>query len=179
MRTEIQIAGFGGQGIVLTGLLLGKAAALYDGKQAVFTQSYGPEARGGASCANVVISDAPIDFPLVTRPDILVCMFQEAYAKFRPGLKKGGTLILDSGLVRPSPMDASAPSIFATRLAEELGKKIVANVVMFGYLVGLTRAVSFAAAEKAIASTVKAKTVTLNLKAFALGLDQVRSKAAR
>ena len=117
MRTEIQIAGFGGQGIVLTGLLLGKAAALYDGKQAVFTQSYGPEARGGASCANVVISDAPIDFPLVTRPDVLVCMFQEAYAKFRPGLKKGGTLILDSCPVRTSPMDASAPWIFATRLA--------------------------------------------------------------
>ncbi|MFH1723887.1 MAG: 2-oxoacid:acceptor oxidoreductase family protein [Elusimicrobiota bacterium] len=176
MRTEIQIAGFGGQGMVLAGMLLGKAASLYDGKEAVFTQSYGPEARGGASCANVVIEDIPVDFPLVTKPDILVAMFQEAYAKYRPRLKKGGTLILDTGLVKPETADRKCAGLPATRVAEELGRRIVANVVMFGYVVGLTGVISREAAEKAIHSTVKPKTVNLNLKAFAAGFDRAREK---
>ncbi|MFA6244954.1 MAG: 2-oxoacid:acceptor oxidoreductase family protein, partial [Candidatus Hydrogenedentales bacterium] len=81
--TEVRISGYGGQGVVLAGMLLGKAASLHDGKCAVFTQSYGPEARGGASCADVVVSDNPIDYPLVSRADVLVALFQEAYVRLR------------------------------------------------------------------------------------------------
>ncbi|UCH87563.1 MAG: 2-oxoacid:acceptor oxidoreductase family protein, partial [Dehalococcoidia bacterium] len=88
MRHEIRVAGFGGQGMILAGLLIGKAAALYDGKEAVFTQSYGPEARGGASNADVIIDDDPIDYPLVTHPDHFVAMFQEAYERYRPKMVK-------------------------------------------------------------------------------------------
>ncbi|MAG57050.1 MAG: 2-oxoglutarate ferredoxin oxidoreductase subunit gamma [Planctomycetes bacterium] len=172
MRTEVQVAGFGGQGIVLTGMLLGKAASLHDRREVVLTQSYGPEARGGSSSTNIIISDEPVDYLLVTRPDILVCMFQEAYATLRPRLREDGTLILDTGLVEPDPADARCAGLPATQIADELGRRIVANVVMFGYLVGHTRVVSREAAEKAIASTVKPKTVNLNLKAFATGLEK-------
>lgn len=177
MRTEIQIAGFGGQGMILTGTLLGKAAALHDNKYAVLTQSYGPEARGGASCANVVISDKPIDFPLAAEPDILAAMFTEAYAKYRPRMKKTGTLILDTSLVKPTPADKNCAGVKATQIAEKLGRRIVANVVMFGYLVGLTKCVSRESAEKAISTTVKAKTINLNMKAFAAGFDEAVKRA--
>src|SRR3990170_4993194 len=82
MRQEVRLAGFGGQGIILAGYVLGKAAALYDGKNAILTQSYGPEARGGACSAELVISDEPIDYPLLSQPDFLVCMSQEAFSKY-------------------------------------------------------------------------------------------------
>ncbi len=167
--TEVRISGYGGQGVVLAGMLLGKAASLHDGKCAVFTQSYGPEARGGASCADVVVSDNPIDYPLVSRADVLVALFQEAYVRFRPTLKPEGILILESDLVHPHESLGRYHSIPATRMAEELGRKVVANVVVLGYLVGLTRVVSRAAAEAAIRQTVKPKTVELNLRAFDAG----------
>lgn len=104
---QVRIAGYGGQGVVLAGMLLGRAASLYDGKEAVFMQSYGPEARGGASSADVIISDTPVDYPLVTEPDVLMCLFQEAYMCYRKGLKPGGLLILESDLVKPTEGDYS------------------------------------------------------------------------
>ena len=174
--TQIRIGGYGGQGIILTGMLLGKAASLFDGKHAVFTQSYGPEARGGASSADVVISDSPIDYPLVTEPDILVALFQEAYTRFRPKLKAGGTLILEHDLVHPVEGDEKACRIPATRMATELGKRIVTNVVVFGYTVGKTGVVSREAAEKAIEVTVKPKTIELNMQAFSAGFDLAAQK---
>ncbi|MBI5095427.1 MAG: 2-oxoacid:acceptor oxidoreductase family protein [Candidatus Hydrogenedentes bacterium] len=176
--TQIRIAGYGGQGIILTGMLLGKAASLFDGKHAVFTQSYGPEARGGASSADVVISDGPIDYPLVIEPDILVALFQEAYMRFRPQLKPGGTLILENDLVHPSAGDENASRIPATRMATELGKRIVTNVVVFGYTVGKTGVVSRDAAEKAIEATVKPKTIELNLRAFNAGFELATQEVA-
>ncbi len=165
---QIRIAGYGGQGVILTGMLLGKAASLYDGKEAVFTQSYGPEARGGASSADVVISKDPIDYPLVTEPDILVALFQEAYMRYRPTLKPGGVLIIESDLVHTNG-DANVVGLPASRIAEDLGRRIVANVVVFGFLVGKTGIVSQEAAIKAIKATVKPKTFDLNLKAFTAG----------
>ncbi len=165
---QIRIAGYGGQGVILTGMLLGKAASLYDAKEAVFTQSYGPEARGGASSADVVISSEPIDYPLVSEPDILVALFQEAYTRYRPMLKPGGTLIVESDLVHTNG-DANVAGLPASRMAESIGRRIVANVVVFGYLVGKTHVVSREAAEKAIEATVKPKTRELNMKAFAAG----------
>ena len=172
--TEVRISGYGGQGIVLMGMLLGKAASLFDDKDAVFTQSYGPEARGGASCADVVVSGDPIDYPLVSKPDILVALFKEAYARYRPTLKQGGTLILDPDLVKPSDIEGEYHAIRATHLADELGRRIVANVVTLGFLIGHTQVVSTDAVLQAIETTVRPKFVDLNKQAFQLGLDQVQ-----
>lgn len=171
MRQEVRLAGYGGQGIVLAGLLLGKAAALYDGKEAVFTQSYGPEARGGASNADVVIADAPVDYPLVTRPDCLVVMFQEAYERYRPSLVEDGLLVLDQDLVKPGGGERKFRAIPATRLAEGLGKKIAANVVMLGFFTAVSGLVSREAAEAALRSTIAPRHLELNLRAFATGYD--------
>ncbi len=170
MRKEIRLSGFGGQGIGLAGHILGKAAALYQGLEAVMTQSYGPEARGGASSANIVIADRRIDYPFVQRPDVLVALSQEAYTRFRPQTGPDTLVIIDEGLVTPEHGDAIA-GIPATRLAEELGRRIVANMVMLGFFASVSHLIDREALEKAIETTVPAKTLDLNLKAFATGFE--------
>jgi 2-oxoglutarate ferredoxin oxidoreductase subunit gamma len=175
--TEIRISGYGGQGVVLAGLLLGKAAALYDGKSAVFTQSYGPEARGGASCADVIISDSPVDYPLVTHPGILVALFQEAYVRYRPQMRPGGVLILESDLVRTGENEGPYCALPATKIADKLGRRIVANVVVLGYVIGKTGIVRREAVEEAIRSTVKKKTIDLNISAFEAGYAYAQSQS--
>lgn len=169
-RHEVRLAGFGGQGIVLSGYILGKAAALYDGKDAVFSQSYGPEARGGACAAEVVIDDETVDYPMLLRPDVLVLMSQEAAAKYSGDLADDATVLIDEGLVEP---DASRPAHGAplTSIAEGLGRKVVANIAMLGFLTGATGLVSRAAMEEAIRTTVPAKTIDLNLQAFDKGFE--------
>ena len=120
-RMQVRFGGFGGQGIVLAGRLLGKAASLYDGKEAVFTQAYGPEARGGASRADVIIADEPVDYPYVTQPDVLAVLFQEAYIKFSGDLPPGALLIVEEDLVTPAA-GASAVALPAARIADEAGQ---------------------------------------------------------
>jgi 2-oxoglutarate ferredoxin oxidoreductase subunit gamma len=178
MRHEIRVAGFGGQGVIMAGLLIGKAAALYDGKEAVFTQSYGPEARGGASNANIIISDEPIDYPLVTHPDHLFAMFQEAYERFRPSLVEGGTLLIESDLVKPAPDEGPYRGIPATRIAEELGRRIVANVVAVGFFSGATGLISAEAGEQAVRNTFRPRLVDLNVKAFNAGYEYAKKQEA-
>jgi 2-oxoglutarate ferredoxin oxidoreductase subunit gamma len=178
MRHDIRVAGFGGQGMLLAGLLIGKAAALYDGKEAVLTQSYGPEARGGASNADVIISDEPIDYPLITDPDYFVAMFQEAYERYRPSLVKDGVLLIESDLVKPSPDEGPYRGIPATRIAEELGRRIVANVVMVGFFSGATGLISPQAGEQSIRNTLRPRLVDLNLKAFNAGYDYAKKQEA-
>jgi len=168
MRTEIRISGFGGQGVALAGVILGKALTIYSDYEAVMTQSYGPEARGGASSANLVVSDEPIDYPFVQHPDILVALSQEAYTQFRPTARDGVVLLIDEDLVIPLENDEPY-CIPSTRLAEKLGRRVVTNVVMVGYFTAVTGLLSREAVEKAIADTVKPKTLSLNLKAFEVG----------
>jgi len=178
MRHDIRVAGFGGQGMLLAGLLIGKAAALYDGKEAVLTQSYGPEARGGAGNADVIIDDDPIDYPLVTRPDYFVAMFQEAYERYRPVMVKDGILLIESDLVKPWPDEGPYRGIPATRVAEELGRRIVANVVMVGFFSGATGLISAHAGEQAIRNTLRPRLVDLNLKAFNAGYEYAKKQEA-
>ena len=178
MRHDIRVAGFGGQGMLLAGLLIGKAAALYDGKEAVLTQSYGPEARGGASNADVIIDDDPIDYPLVAHPDHFVAMFQEAYERYRPSMVKDGILLIESDLVKPSADEGPYRGIPATRIAEELGRRIVANVVMVGFFSGATGLISPQAGEQAIRNTLRPRLVDLNLKAFNAGYDYAKKQEA-
>ncbi|HSF81386.1 MAG TPA: 2-oxoacid:acceptor oxidoreductase family protein [Anaerolineales bacterium] len=170
MRREIRIAGFGGQGIGLTGFILGKALALYDGKEAVMTQAYGPEARGGASSANIVTADESIDYPFVQQPDILVALSQEAYTRFRPTARPQALILIEQDLVMPEAAD-QVRAVPATRLAEELGRRIVTNLVMLGFFTAVSGLVSRQAVEQAIQTTVKPATIPLNLQAFATGYD--------
>ena len=171
MRQEVRLGGFGGQGIILAGYILGKAAALYDGKEAVFTQSYGPEARGGACSAELVISDEVIDYPMVSRPDILVLMSQEAFTKYGSAVAEGAQLIVDTDLVEGATGKEWLLHIPATRLAGELGNRMVANVIMLGFLSAATGVVRREALEEAIRTTVRPGLLELNLKAFACGFE--------
>ncbi len=175
MRKEIKIAGFGGQGVGLAGFILGKALTLYDGKDAVMTQSYGPEARGGASSANIVVADEPIDYPFVQQPDILVALSQEAYDKFHPTVKKNAMILIDEDLVNGSDQ-GDFYRIPCTKLAEDLGRRIVANVVMLGYFTSVAGVVSRTAMEEAIADSVKPKTIPLNMRAFEAGYQYALNK---
>lgn len=172
-RTEIRIAGFGGQGVVLAGVLLGTAAAVTDGRRAVQTQSYGAAARGGGARSEVVISDEPIVYPRVTHPDTMVAMSEEAMRKYGPDMRPRGFLFIDSDLVKNvNRDDVRVVGVPASNLAtQELGKTIVANLVMLGVLVAKTGVVSVAGMEAAIRENVPPKTIDLNLKAFRRGLE--------
>jgi len=176
MRTEIRISGFGGQGVGLAGNIVGKAISIYDGREAVMTQAYGPEARGGASSANIVASERSIDYPFVQNPDILIALSQEAYTKFRPDAKPDALILIDDGLVHPFE-DDQPYGIPATHLAEELGRRIVTNMVMLGFFTAVTKAVSREAMEEAIKSSVKEKFIELNLNAFETGFDYIKEKS--
>lgn len=171
--TEIRVAGFGGQGVILSAIVLGKAASIYQGEFATMTQNFGPEARGGACSAQLMLSDQPVLYPYVTQPDVLVVMSQEAYTKFAPELKDNGTLLIERDLVRVSEMPAQTRiySIPATRIAEELGKRMVLNIVMVGFFAAVTQLVGADAVRKAIADSVPASFRELNLKAFDKGYE--------
>ena len=137
--TEIRIAGFGGQGVILAGMVMGKAAAIHDGKFATLTQSFGPEARGSACSAQLIVSDEPILYPYITQPDILVVMSQESIARFVPDLKPSGMLLYEQDLIH---LDHATQGlrhfgIPATRFAEGLGRKLVLNMVMVGFVTAL------------------------------------------
>jgi 2-oxoglutarate ferredoxin oxidoreductase subunit gamma len=171
--TEIRIAGFGGQGVILSAIILGKAASIYEGGFATMTQSFGPEARGGACSAQLVLSGSPVLYPYVTRPNILVVMSQEAYTKFVPELKDGGTLIVERDLVRVTDLKPNTRlySIPATRLAEELGKRMVLNSVMVGFFAAVTHLLGKDAVCKAVADSVPPSFRELNLQAFEKGFE--------
>ena len=175
--TDVRFGGVGGQGIVLAGRLLGKAASLYDGKDAVCTQSYGPEARGGASRADVVISEDRVDYPFVIDADVLAVFFQEAYLSFRKRVRPDGLVLADEMLVKPEGDDANLHLVPATRIAEDLGTRMAANVVMLGYLVGATNVVNLEAVEQAIRTTLKPRILDLNLKALDAGVKLAQERA--
>ena len=173
-RYEVRLSGSGGQGLILAGKILAEAAALYENKNATQSQSYGPEARGGASRSEVIISDGDIDFPKATALDILLCLTQEACDKYVQDLKADGLLIADSKFVKSMP-NGSYRVIGApiSEMAEcTIGKPVVANMVALGYIVGATQLVSSASAERAISARVPRGSEELNLRAFRLGLSE-------
>jgi len=171
--TEIRIAGFGGQGVILSAIVLGKAASIYQDGFATMTQNFGPEARGGACSAQLVLSGTPVLYPYVAKPDIMVVMSQEAYARFVPELKDGGTLIVEQDLVRVDDLkgDIKVYSVPATRIAEELGKRMVLNSVMVGFFTAVTHLLEPDAVRKAVADSVPSSFRELNLKAFERGFE--------
>jgi 2-oxoglutarate ferredoxin oxidoreductase subunit gamma len=171
--TEIRIAGFGGQGVILSAIVIGKAGCIFQNGYSTMTQSFGPEARGGACSAQTILSDSPVLYPYVTRPDILIVMSQEAYTLFSPQIKDDGILIIEEDLVRIGELPAGVRvySIPATRIAEELGKKMVLNIVMVGFFGAVSQVLDPDALRKAVAASVPGAYRDLNLKAFDRGFD--------
>jgi len=171
MRTEIRFSGFGGQGIILAAVIVGRSAVMYDAKYAVQTQVYGPEARGGASMSAVIIDDEPVLFPKVTSPDVYVIMSQEGFEKYGVSAGERAIMLVDSSLVHTRPT-CRCFDIPATKVAREaLGREIVANIIMIGALVAATGVVSREAIEKAILDSVPKGTEELNLKAMKKGFE--------
>jgi 2-oxoglutarate ferredoxin oxidoreductase subunit gamma len=168
MRQDVRLAGFGGQGIILAGYILGKATGLYGGREAIFTQSYGPEARGGACAAQVSVADEPIEYAHFDAADLLVVMSQEAWTKYGGTAKPGAVIVVDEGLVDPG-RDGGVHRVPFTRIAEELGNRIVANIVMLGYLSAVSDLITRESVEEAIRTEVKPRFIDLNLEAFARG----------
>jgi 2-oxoglutarate ferredoxin oxidoreductase subunit gamma len=172
-RTEILIGGLGGQGVVLSGILLGTAATLFEGKKAVQTQSYSSELRGGSTRAEVIISEEPVTDPQVRKPDILIALAEDALSKYIHRIKPKGLLVIDSDLVKGAkPGDYEILSVPATSIADkEMGNIVVANLIILGALLKKTDLLSVEAMEKAIEVSVPKKAITLNLSAFRRGLQ--------
>ena len=170
-QTEIIVTGFGGQGIILAGRILGMAASLGDKKESTLVQAYGPESRGGACNAQVIISDVPIHYPYVNRPHILVAMSQAGYDKFAPALEPASILLVDQDLVNPEHTVCDHFAIPATRMAENLGNKMMANIIMLGFCTAVTGAVTNAAAQAMVRTSVPKGTEDRNIEAFTKGYD--------
>ncbi|MGQ9652848.1 MAG: 2-oxoacid:acceptor oxidoreductase family protein [Thermodesulfobacteriota bacterium] len=180
---EIMITGFGGQGVIMAGNILGKAATIFDKKHATLVQSYGPEARGGACAAQLVISDDPIEYPYVEHPHVLICMSQEGLDKHIHRLAQGGSLFTDSGLVKVDlrllPKGSSLYSIPATSLAEEMGVKMMANIIILGFAAAVTRLVSPDALRKAVLASVPKGTEEKNLSGLEAGFAHAAKPRGR
>jgi len=172
-RYEIRLSGEGGQGLVLAGKILAEAAAIYDERNATQSQSYGPEARGGASKSEVIIADGEIDYPKAEKLDLQLVLTQEALDKYWKDLRPGGWLVVDADAVPRLPAgDFRVVRVPFVRLArEKLGKPVVANIIALGLIVRLTQVVSEEAAEQAILARVPRGTEELNRQAYHLGLE--------
>jgi 2-oxoglutarate ferredoxin oxidoreductase subunit gamma len=180
--TEIRIGGLGGQGVILCGIIIGKAASIHDGKHATLIQSFGPEARGSACSAQVILSNEAIGFPYVKSPDVLILMSRDAYRQFAPQLRPGGLVLYESDLIAADgglPSGARALGIPATRFAEELGRRLVLNIVMVGFFAGVTGLVSREAVEKAVLDSVPKGTEDLNMRALKKGFEYGREMIAQ
>jgi 2-oxoglutarate ferredoxin oxidoreductase subunit gamma len=174
-KIEVRISGLGGQGVVLAGQILGRAA-VYDGRNAVQTQNYGAEARGSAAKSEVIVSEDKIGFPIARRCDILIAMNQEALDKHLKDLREDGVLIVDSTYVKKIPKTkAKVFKISATENAEKIfGTKIYANMLMLGVLVKVTNISSESAMEKAIENIVAKKDLDINKQAYKKGEELIK-----
>ena len=179
--TEIKVGGLGGQGVILSGMIIGRGASIYDNKHATLTQAFGPEARGSACSAQVVVSDDPVEYPYVTKADILVVMSQEACNRFAPEMSPTGTLLYEAELVAPEghvPDGVTCYGIPSTRFAEELQRRMVANIVMVGFFAAMTDLVAVDALRESVKASVPPGTEALNLTAFDRGYEYGQDLAA-
>lgn len=171
-RTELRITGFGGQGVVLSGYIIGRAVSINAGHHATMIQSFGPEARGSACSTTLVLSEEEVLYPYIRKPDIFVVMSSEGYDKYRDELKEDGILIYEKDLVKPRfKKEQRAYGITSTRIAEGLGRTLVQNIVMVGFFAAVTRIVARDQIREAVKSSVPAGTEELNLKAFDAGWE--------
>jgi 2-oxoglutarate ferredoxin oxidoreductase subunit gamma len=171
-RHEIRLTGFGGQGIMLAGYIIGQAATVYQGKHATHIRDYGPEARGGSCRADVTIADEHVLYPYIKAPSVLVAMSQAAYDKYRPGSRENSMIIIDEDLVQHREKRKDRLRMIpAQRIAEELGRANVANVVMLGFLTAVTNILSIDAMRKSVLASVPKNWEELNLEALERGYN--------
>ena len=179
-RRELRIAGFGGQGVVLAGQIVGQAVAVYDKQFAAFTQNYGPEARGGSCTAEVVAAEDPIGYPYLTKPGVVVILSQDAYNKYGKNLPAETQLIIDPDLVKPDPAQNHAClTVPANRLAREMGRVVVANIILLGFLAAVSDFVSSEALRKSVLASVPKGTGEFNMKAFENGYKYGQEQSKR
>ena len=178
-RHEIRLCGRGGQGIILAGHITGQAAAIFERKETTLIQDYGPEARGGACRADVVISDERVLYPYINAPSVLVAMSQQAYDKYHIENNEDALVIIDDDLVKPVPNKHRVLAIPARRIAEELGRVMVANIVMLGFLTAVTDIATADSMKKSLMAAVPKGTEDLNMEAFERGYAYGLNKAGR
>lgn len=172
MRNEFLFAGFGGQGIIKAALLLAEAAGIYDGKEVVQTQSYGPEARGGACRSEVVVDDDPIAYIKTQDIDVMVAMSQFAFNSYQKSVRSHTKVIVDEDLVKDLPEDIKAFPVPATRVAQdEFGRALYANIIMLGALSSITGLIPLEALSKSLNGNVPEKTLEANRKALSRGYE--------
>jgi len=179
-RFRILFSGSGGQGIITASILLAEAAVLHEGLNAVQAQTYGPEARGGATRADVIISDREIRFPKVTQPNILICLTQQAYNKFCEDIRPGGLLLIDSRFVKEERKVDARQRAFGMYKAvmETIKNPIVYNICVLGTLIGLTDLIRPESIIKVLETKIPAELLKINLKAFDLGLNLSKTHRA-
>jgi 2-oxoglutarate ferredoxin oxidoreductase subunit gamma len=174
MQKNIRICGFGGQGVILAGVIIGKAAAVYDGLESVQSQSYGPEARGGASRTEVIIADHKIGYPRLTRCDMMMALSQESFDTYKGDLTDDALIIVDPEMVKKIDIEKKNRKIYKVqgmKIANDLGRKIVFNIIMVGALTAITEVSSKEHILKSVLDSVPPKTIDLNTKAFELGYE--------
>ncbi len=181
IRQEIRLSGYGGQGIILAGFIIGQAVSVFEGKNTTYIQDYGPEARGGTCRADVVVSDERVLYPYITVPTILVAMSQQAYDKYCPEDHHNAMILIDEDLVKPEEgRNSRILAIPARRIAEQLGKVAVANMVMLGFTVAVSGIVSVEAVKKSILASVPKGTEPFNIEAFeggyAYGCEKLKTQ---
>jgi 2-oxoglutarate ferredoxin oxidoreductase subunit gamma len=174
---EIRVAGFGGQGVIMAASVIGKANCIYQEGYSTMVQNFGPEARGGACSAGLILSDQPILYPYLTQPEIMIIMSQEAFSKFSSEVSPKGIMLIEQDLVRVSNLKTGVRvyAVPATRIAEQLGKRMMQNIVMVGFFAAVTGLVPVDALKKSVASSVPSHTRELNLQAFDAGFDYGKS----
>jgi 2-oxoglutarate ferredoxin oxidoreductase subunit gamma len=173
-RYEIRLSGSGGQGLILMGIILAEAIGIYDGKYVAQTQSYGPEARGGSSKSEVIVSEEEIDYPKAIRLDLLLAMNQKSCDEFYPDLKPEGLLIVDSTFVTQIPTPKAFQIPFTRLAREKFGREVVANIIALGALSQLTPIVSAKAVESAVLARVPKGTEKLNRDALKAGINAAK-----
>ena len=171
MKQEVRICGFGGQGVILAGFIIGKAACVFSEYNSVQSQSYGPEARGGAARSEVIISDEKIGYPRPVGIDIVVAMAQEAFDTYRDDLRENAIIIIDPDLVPRNDIGVPIYRVNVQQIAEGLGNKIVTNIAMVGALIGITKILDAEAVRKAVIDSVPKRFTELNVNAFEQGLE--------
>ncbi len=171
MKKEIRICGFGGQGVILAGFIIGKAASVFENYQAVQSQSYGPEARGGAARSEVIISDKKIGYPRPLSVDIFLAMSQEAFDSYRGDIRDDTVIVVDPDLVKKHDIGRPLYKVKALKIAEELGNKIVTNIVMVGAFTSISGLLKPDAVKESVIDSVPKRFIDLNIKAYERGYE--------
>ena len=171
MKKDIRVCGFGGQGVILAGFIIGKAASVFMDYHAVQSQSYGPEARGGAARSEIIISDEKIGYPRPLGVDCLVAMSQESFDSYRDDIRDDAVIIVDPDLVKKHDIGRPLYKVHAQKIAEELGNKIVTNIVMVGAFTSIFGMLKPEAVKESVIDSVPKRFTELNIKAFERGLE--------